>query len=95
MSLYRFWLRCCVVFCPAIFLILYMRGVSLTYSLLSAGAVAVVGILLILPFVFIFTRVDRTMWSPEEEIKRRLRYQQKMREWERGDDDEDEDETER
>lgn len=94
MSLYRFWIRCCVVFCPAIFLILYLRGVSLTYSLLSALAVASVGILLILPFIFVFRNVDRTMWSPEEEIKRKLRYQQKLREWEESDDEED-DETER
>lgn len=94
MSLYRFWLRCCLVFCPFIFLLLYMRGVSLTYSLLSAAGVAVVGILLILPFIFVFNNVDRSMWSPEEEIKRKLRYQQKLREWEGHDDDDERDEEE-
>jgi uncharacterized membrane protein len=73
-----------------------MRGVSLTYSLLSAVAVAVVGILLIIPFVLVFNNVDRSMWSPEEEIKRKLRYQQKLREWEGRDDDaEDEEKDER
>lgn len=92
MSYYRFWWRTCLIFCPAIFFILYLSGVSLLYSLLSALGVAVIGLLLILPFIFVFSRVDRSMWSPEEEIKRKLRYQQKLREWERGDDEEEEEE---
>ncbi|ARU63120.1 hypothetical protein CBW65_20650 [Tumebacillus avium] len=91
MSYYRFWWRTCLIFCPAVFLILYLSGVSLLYSLLSGLGVAVIGLLLILPFIFVFSRVDRSMWSPEEEIKRKLRYQQKLREWERGDDEEEED----
>jgi hypothetical protein len=80
------------VFCPLVFIILYASGVSLQNSLLSAGLVAVVGIVLILPFIFVFTRVDRGLWSPEEEIKRRLRFEQKMRELEGYDEDEDEEE---
>ncbi|ASS75090.1 hypothetical protein CIG75_08945 [Tumebacillus algifaecis] len=94
MSYYRFWWRTCLIFCPTVFLILYLSGVSLLYSLLSGLGVAVIGLLLILPFIFIFSRVDRSMWSPEEEIKRKLRYQQKLREWE-GQDDEEEEERER
>ncbi|MFD2168809.1 hypothetical protein [Tumebacillus lipolyticus] len=93
MSYIRFWWRTCLVFCPAVFLILFLSGVSLLYSVLSALGVAVIGMLLILPFIFVFSRVDRTMWSKEEEIKRKLRYQQKLREWE--DQDEDESEEER
>jgi hypothetical protein len=91
MSYYRFWWRTCLIFCPAVFLILYFSGVSLLNSLLSAIGTAVIGLLLILPFIFIFTRVDRTMWSPEEEIKRKLRYQQKLRELEERDDEEEAD----
>lgn len=91
MSYYRFWWRTCLVFCPLLFLILYFSGVSLLQSLLAMGIVAVVGLLLILPFIFVFGRVDRTMWSPEEEIKRKLRYQEKLKQWENQDDDEDED----
>ncbi|HEU4963450.1 MAG TPA: hypothetical protein VFV52_06245 [Bacilli bacterium] len=90
MSYYRFWWRTCLVFCPLLFLILYFSGVSLLHSALAMLIVAGGGLLLILPFILVFSRVDRTMWSPDEEIKRKLRYQQKLREWERQDDDEDE-----
>jgi hypothetical protein len=94
MSYYRFWWRTCLIFCPLLFLILWFSGVSLLKSALAMVIVAVGGLLLILPFILVFSRVDRTMWSPEEEIKRKLRYQQKLREWEEqdryGDEDEDE-----
>lgn len=89
MSYYRFWWRTCLVFCPLVFFILYFSGVSLLWSLLSIPIIALGGLILILPFIFVFSRVDREWWSPEEEIKRKLRYQEKLREWEDRDDDED------
>lgn len=91
MSYFRFWWRTCIVFCPLVFLILWGSGVSLLVSLLSAAGVAVGGLLLVSPFIFVFSNVDRSMWSPEEEIKRKLRYQQKLREWEGREDEDDED----
>jgi hypothetical protein len=75
----RFWWRTCIVFCPLVFLILWGSGVSLLVSLLSVLGVAIGGFLLVSP------------WSPEEEIKRKLRYQQKLREWEGREDEDDED----
>jgi hypothetical protein len=91
MSYTRFWWRTCVVFCPLVFIVLYASGVSLLWSLLSIPIVALGGLILISPFIFVFSQVDRTMWSPEEEIKRKLRYQEKQRQWEAQDDDEDDD----
>jgi len=78
---YRFWWRTCLVFCPLVFFILYTSGVSLTYSLLSMLGVAVIGLLLVMPFILVFSRVDREMWSPEEELKRKIRFQEKLRAW--------------
>lgn len=91
MSYFRFWWRTCIVFCPLVFIILWGSGVSLLVALLSALGVAVGGFLLVSPFIFVFSNVDRSMWSPEEEIKRKLRYQQKLREWEGRKDEDDED----
>ena len=91
MSYFRFWWRTCIVFCPLVFIILWGSGVSLLVALLSALGVAVGGFLLVSPFIFVFSNVDRSMWSPEEEIKRKLRYQQKLREWEGREDEDDED----
>ena len=79
------------MFCPLVFIILWGSGVSLLVALLSALGVAVGGFLLVSPFIFVFSNVDRSMWSPEEEIKRKLRYQQKLREWEGREDEDDED----
>ena len=93
MSYFRFWWRTCIVFCPLVFLILWGSGLSLQTALLSALGVAVGGFLLVSPFIFVFSNVDRSMWSPEEEIKRKLRYQQKLREWEGREDEDDEEDS--
>jgi cell division protein FtsW (lipid II flippase) len=90
MSYLRFWWRTCLVFCPIVFVILYASGVVLTKVLLSVVGVAVGGLLLVLPFILVFSRVDRSMWSPEEHRKRQLRYKQKLREWEGRAEEEDE-----
>lgn len=88
-SYYRFWLRTCCVMCPLIFFVLYASGVAIKWVLLSTVITAVVGLLLVLPFILLFGNADRSLWSPEEQMKRRLRYQEKLRAYERGDDEED------
>lgn len=93
-SYLRFWWRTCVVFCPLMFLVLYGSGVLWWKALLSALAVGVVGLLLVLPFILSWGSVDRSLWSPEEHIKRQIRYQKKLREWEnQGADPEDDEKT--
>jgi cell division protein FtsW (lipid II flippase) len=88
-SYYRFWWRTCVVMCPLIFFVLYASGVALKWVLLSTVLVAVVGLLLVLPFILAFGSVDRDLWSQDEYIKRRLRYKQKLSEYDREYEDED------
>ncbi|MGZ4122369.1 MAG: hypothetical protein ACXVOI_04050 [Tumebacillaceae bacterium] len=81
-SYYRFWWRTCAVMCPLIGIILYASDVALKWVLLSPVIVAGVGLLLVLPFILAFGQVDRNLWSQDEYVKRRLRYQQKLREYE-------------
>lgn len=93
-SYFRFWWRTCVVMCPLIFFVLFFSGVALKWVLLSTVLVAVVGLLLVLPFILAFGTVDRNLWSQDEYIKRRLRYKQKLSEYDREYDRDEADEAE-
>jgi hypothetical protein len=92
-SYFRFWWRTCVVFCPLTFFILFGSGVLWWKALLSALGVGIGGLLLVLPFILSFGTVDRSLWSPEEQIKRQIRYQQKLRQWENQEEDDDEEQN--
>ncbi len=81
MTYIRFWLRLLLLFVPGTFLILYF-GAHMTWfrSLLSAGVVAFIGLITVLPLWLLTQRVDPSMWSDDEYTQRIVRKRQRLEE---------------
>ncbi|MDB5083756.1 MAG: hypothetical protein JWN30_642 [Bacilli bacterium] len=88
MSYIRFWLRCCIVFIPGCFIVLYAGAhQSLAVSAIWSLAIPVCGLLMMSPLILSFGKVDRGLWSRQAEYERRQRrldYLEKLRQEEQG-----------
>lgn len=81
MTYIKFWLRMIVLFVPGTFLVLYF-GAHMTWqrSLISAGIVALFGLVAVLPLWFMTQRMDPTMWSDDEYAQRITRRRKQLEE---------------
>ncbi len=81
MTYIRFWLRMLILFVPGTFLVLYF-GAHMTWSrsLLSAGVVALIGLVAVLPMWFLTQRIDPSMWSDDEYTERIMRKRKRLEE---------------
>lgn len=81
MTYIRFWLRLLILFVPGTFLVLYF-GAHMTWSrsLLSAGVVALIGLVAVLPMWLLTQRIDPSMWSDDEYTERIMRKRKRLEE---------------
>lgn len=72
MNYVRFWIRSVLLLVPLTFVLLYfVVHVPLAKVLLAVVFEAAFGIITVVPFVFLFRGVDRSIWS-EDEYERRV-----------------------